>query len=96
MVIRRNFPLLVLVLAFVEFSGGESAPSWVSLCGKAYLFSDDVETWAEAGAECRLYGGYLVRIESLHENNCLVAHAMQAGLHDDRWWTAGERPKNNY
>lgn len=82
--------LLVLALG----ASGESAPSWVALCGKGYLFSDYTETWDEAGADCELYGGYLVRIESRHENNCIMRHAVQEDLKHAYWWTSGSRLEN--
>ena len=69
-------------------------PQWVPLCneGHQYLFSDpsqDWLNWNEAKEMCQLLGGYLVRIETRHENNCLLVHAMKNELHE-WWWTSGE------
>ena len=69
------------------------SPHWVPLCneGHQYLFSDlsqDWLNWNEAKEMCQLLGGYLVRIETRHENNCLLVHAMKNELHE-WWWTSG-------
>ena len=69
-------------------------PQWVPLCneGHQYLFSDpsqDWLNWNEAKEMCQLLGGYLVRIETRHENNCLLVHAMKNEWHE-WWWTSGE------
>ena len=61
----------------------------MSLCGQHYLFSDTARDWYEARELCTLYGGYMARVESRHENNCLVRHAMQEGLHSS-WWHSGK------
>ena len=63
---------------------------WVSLCdeGHSYLFSEETGDWAESSVMCEEYGGYLVRIENRHENNCILVHAQKEGLHH-YWWTSG-------
>ena len=42
----------------------------------------------DAVAECELYGGWLVNIESLAEQNCLMRYAQKNGLFHD-YWTDG-------
>ena len=75
-----------------------SADTWVSLCDKGhkYLFSEDLVNggpdladWAYAKLKCGYLGGYLVRIENRHENNCILVHAQKQGLHH-YWWTSGK------
>ena len=73
-----------------------SDDTWVSLCDKGhrYLFSEDfygepdLADWAYAKLKCGYLGGYLVRIENRHENNCILVHAQKEGLHH-YWWTSG-------
>ena len=71
--------------------------TWVPLCdeGHRYLFSEDLVNggpdladWANAEVKCGYLGGYLVRIENRHENNCILVHAQNQGLHH-YWWTSG-------
>ena len=73
------------------------ASSWVPLCdeGHRYLFSEklvdggpDLADWNDAEVKCGYLGGYLVRIEPRHENNCILVHAQNQGLHH-YWWTSG-------
>lgn len=53
-----------------------------------YLFSDDKHMWDEARAECKLYGGWLVSVESQWEYNCLLRYGNAQGYHS--WfWTDG-------
>ena len=71
--------------------------TWVPLCdeGHRYLFSEDLVNggpdladWTSAEVKCGYLGGYLVRIENRHENNCILVHAQSQGLHH-YWWTSG-------
>ena len=71
--------------------------TWVPLCdeGHRYLFSEklvdggpDLADWTNAEVKCGYLGGYLVRIENRHENNCILVHAQNQGLHH-YWWTSG-------
>ena len=66
-------------------------PHWEPLCDKGhqYLFSEEAVDWNNAREMCQLLGGYLVRIENQHENNCLLVYAMKSELHN-WWWTSGE------
>ena len=66
-------------------------PQWVQLCeqGHQYLFSEDIENWSDAGAACQLFGGYLVKIENRHENNCILYHAQSNSPEYVWWWTSG-------
>ena len=65
-------------------------PTWVSLCdrGHQYLFSNDYLDWNSAREMCKLLGGYIVRIDNRHENNCILDYAMPNEMHD-WWWTSG-------
>ena len=66
-------------------------PHWEPLCDKGhqYLFSEELVDWKNAREMCQLLGGYLVKIETRHENNCLLVYAMKNELHS-WWWTSGE------
>ena len=45
-------------------------------------------TWEEARGECDLYGGWLVDLNSLEEQNCLMRHGNSQGY--NAWfWTDG-------
>ena len=68
-----------------------SVPQWVSLGneGHKYLFSDEAVDWNSAREMCQLLGGYLVQIQSRHENNCLLAYG-QNNLSPVVWWTSGK------
>ena len=89
--------LLISLIVSVELSDMKvkkllSSPDWVQLCDKGhqYLFSDNSANWYEAEEICQSFGGYLVRIENRHENNCILKHAYNAyngqlGF----WWTSG-------
>ena len=79
-----------LKLKELEVTSKTSTPHWEQLCHKdhQYLFSEDALDWNEARAMCELYGGYLVRIEDIHENNCLLKYALNNG-YENRWWTSG-------
>ena len=69
--------------------------TWVPLCdkGHSYLFSDaddefGLSDWTNAKWKCASLGGYLVKIENRHENNCILVQAQKQGLHH-YWWTSG-------
>ena len=49
-----------------------------------YLYSDGARGWEDARAECALYGGWLVNIGSLEEQNCLVRYGRSQGY--DNWY----------
>ena len=58
--------------------------------GHKYLFSDTTHTWDEALVECELYGGWLVNIGSVQEQNCLMKFAHSAVEMVNKWyWTDG-------
>merc|ERR1712109_110452 len=63
-------------------------PHWEPLCGHQYLFSEEKVDWNAAREMCQLLGGYIVRIENRHENNCILVYAQNNGLHY-WWWTSG-------
>merc|ERR1711879_309058 len=67
-----------------------SVPHWEDLqCedGHKYLFSELSLSWDEAVGECSLYAGWLVSLNSLQEQNCLLKHAQAQGLTEDWYWT---------
>ena len=82
---------LLIILIFVSSSCCSTLPDWVELdCspGHQYFFSDKVLSWFDAIDECNLYGGYLVAVNSLQEQNCLLKYGKTAQL--DRWfWING-------
>ena len=58
--------------------------------GHKYLFSDATHTWDEALVECELYGGWLVNIGSVTEQNCLMRFGHSKTELVDKWyWTDG-------
>ena len=63
----------------------------LSQAGHKYLFSDELHSWDEARAECALYGGWLVNIGSVTEQNCLMKFGhSKTELSMDKWyWTDG-------
>ena len=83
------FAIILTVKSFKITKVDKSfSPHWVSLCGHQYLFSEEITDWTNAREMCKLLGGYLVQIENLHENNCILLHAQNNGLHS-WWWTSG-------
>ena len=80
----------------LEVTSKTSNPQWEQLCGKGhqYLFSEDELDWNEAQANCELLGGYLVRIEDIHENNCILKYALNNGYQNNYWWTSGKLSKD--
>ena len=69
-----------------------SLPGWEELqCeeGHKYLFSDIKLTWQDARVECELYGGWLLSINSMQEQNCLVRFSLSSGLHTGWFWHDG-------
>ena len=56
--------------------------------GHKYLFSELELTWEEARGECTLYGGWLLALGSLQEQNCLMNGGFNQG---NAWyWTDGK------
>ena len=76
----------------MHISFQSEAPHWENLeCqkGHKYLFSELSADWPEAYAECALYGGFLVNIGGIAEQNCLLRHASSQN-YDNWYWTAGK------
>merc|ERR1711962_589072 len=69
----------------------EIIPSWVTICGGTYLFSEDDTTWDEAYGMCELFGGHLAQIDGLEENYCLLNYGQQAGFDEWYWNSANDR-----
>jgi hypothetical protein len=70
---------LATVSFFVSVSTAVSVSSavrntWIEICGNQYLLSTDKATWAQAKSNCELFGGYLVQINGVIENNCLLEY----------------------
>ena len=80
----------------LEVTSKTSTPDWEQLCrkGHQYFFSEDALDWNEAKAMCELLGGYLVRIEDIHENNCILKYALNNGYQNNYWWTSGKLSKD--
>ena len=82
---------LNVLLLFFFFASCILVPQWMNLgCedNHKYLFSDVVHSWFDAVAECQLYGGWLLSLGSLEEQNCLLRYGQSQGL--DAWyWTDG-------
>merc|ERR1711936_418529 len=58
-----------------------TTPSWQEVecrydTKTKYLFSELSLTWEEAKGECQLYGGWLLNLNNLVEQNCLLKHAV--------------------
>merc|ERR1712141_146747 len=71
---------------------GSSLPGWEELQCEGrhkYLFSDVRLTWQDAREECELYGGWLLSINTMQEQNCLVRFAHSSGLHTGWFWHDG-------
>ena len=61
--------------------------------GHKYLFSEVALNWEDARAECELYGGWIVDVNDVYEENCLLQYATTTvGIIDtDSWfWTDGK------
>ena len=52
--------------------------------GHKYLFSDEKRPWQDAKLECELYGGFLLYLKDINEQNCLMRHAQSKNL--NRWY----------
>lgn len=79
-----------MLFLFVVKSG--RIPQWHDLnCeeGHRYLFSDVMHPWDDAVAECQLYGGWLLSLDSLAEQNCLLRFENTASIPQDWYWTDG-------
>ena len=85
--------MLTSFLSILLLSSVWAFPSWEDLqCedGHRYLFSETSLSWSEAVEECSLYGGWLVSINSLQEQNCLLRHGQEAGLAESWYWSDGK------
>ena len=58
--------------------------------GYKYLFyTEELHTWEDAIAECRLFGGWLLDVTDIAEHNCLMRYGNSQGW--DIWfWTDGK------
>merc|ERR1719312_1950666 len=77
------FVLLVSLSVFLLQDSVAGVPEWQPLgCqpGHKYLFSFRTRTWQDAMDECALYNGWLLRIGTRREQNCLIRYAREAGL----------------
>ena len=86
--------ILFAALAFSPVILSYSLPQWQELNCEAnhkYYFSDSTLNWQDAREVCELYGGWLLSINSLQEQNCLVRHAMTAVHHGWFWHDATDK-----
>ena len=61
--------------------------------GHKYLFSDEKRPWQDAMLECELYGGFLLSLKDISEQNCLMRYAQSQNL--NHWyWTDGKLKMN--
>merc|ERR1712198_294381 len=92
-IMTLQYFLLSLILYSVSCENGAkgTTPQWVDLeCqpGHKYLFSETELNWNDARGECALYGGWLIDILDVHEQNCLLRHAHATpGLENYGYWT---------
>merc|ERR1711913_122796 len=87
MSVTEMFRKIFLLSFSLTVSG--SLPGWEELqCeeGHKYLFSDIKLTWQDARDECELYGGWLVKLGSRQEQNCLIKYANSIGLTSGWFW----------
>ena len=62
--------------------------------GHKYMFGEEALNWEEAREMCELQSGWLVDINSIHEQNCLIRHALATeGLNGLNYWTDGNHYK---
>ena len=82
---------MIVSIIFIAFSSSFvtstrtnlTTPSWQNLDCEPYhkyLFSEIATNWEDARAECELYGGWLLSINSMQEQNCLLRYARSGGL----------------
>merc|ERR1712126_795778 len=85
---ENMFWTIILSTIFQYVSGNVvKAPEWLPLecqAGHKYFFSEMFLSWEGAKAECTLYGGWLVAINSLQEQNCLMKAAI--GIDSSNHW----------
>ena len=85
---KKMFHCLIYLGALFLTVSSSSLPGWEELhceTGHKYLFSDVGHTWQDAREECELYGGWLLSINSMQEQNCLVRFAKSSGVHGWFW-----------
>ena len=93
------FAVTPIVSSLKLTESNENKPAtlhWEPLCDNLspndkqhqYLFSDETLDWNSAREICELFGGYLVRIDNRHENNCLLKYTQNNEMHG-WWWTSG-------
>ena len=78
---------ILITLLLVASCHCSKLPEWVELdCspGHQYLFSNQLLSVSDASDACNLYGGYLLAIDSLREQNCLLKYGKTANL--DHWY----------
>merc|ERR1719342_19068 len=85
------FSSLFSIIACYEDDTNSSSPHWENLeceVGHKYLFSEVLLNWEDSRVECDLYGGWIVDVKDVQEENCLMRHAMKTdGLTDYFYWT---------
>merc|ERR1719348_2771906 len=69
-------------------------PQWENLeceTGHKYLFSEETHNWYDSVAECALYGGWLVHIGNIDEQNCLLKYGNSQNF-AAFYWTGAHSP----
>merc|ERR1712154_368960 len=74
----KMLPILFAIGVLSASVSSSFLPQWQELNCEAnhkYLFADVTHTWQDAREECALYGGWLLSIDSMQEQNCLLKYA---------------------
>merc|ERR1711973_427480 len=99
---EKMFPVIGTFLFIAIFSNygkanvnsKEGVLEWENLeCerGYKYLYSDLEVTWQDAIAECTLYGGHLVDVNSQQEHNCLMRYGISQNFNSWFWIDANDQ-----
>merc|ERR1711973_467005 len=85
---------LALLEEISEAENKDLVPHWQNLeCeeGYKYLFSEIEHNWNDARAECELYGGWLVDVNSIEEHNCIMRYGKSQGFDKEFWIDANDQ-----
>merc|ERR1711962_1654901 len=95
---NKQFTEMQPIFVFMFFTLASSAPldkdqtpSWVTICGGTYLFSEDSKSWDDAFGQCELYDAHLWQIDNLAENFCLLDYANRMGHGNWLWHSANDK-----
>merc|ERR1712002_207502 len=97
-IVVQMLALVGLLLFSLASASNKTGPSWQNLnCdgqGTKYLFSEQSVSWDFAREECGLYGGWLLSLDNLQEQNCLIRYAHSASLTGWFWHDANDIENN--